>query len=229
MKIVAVITARLTSKRLPGKSLMPICGIPMIEMVHKRLSFSKKINKIVIAIPKNKKNQKLKYHLKKKKYELFEGSENNVLKRFFMAAQIYSADLVVRVTGDCPLIDPKIVDELINKIIKTKKDYITNDNPRTYPDGLGAEVITFKALKKCYKLVQNKFDKEHVTTYIRSSRKFKISYNHYKRDYSHHRWVVDEKNDLKIVKSIYKYFKPRQNFGWLEIIKLAKKKPNIFF
>lgn len=224
MKIVAVVSARLTSKRLPGKTLMPICGIPMIEMVCKRLLFCKKIDKIVIAIPKNKKNTKLKNYLKKRKYEVFEGSEDNVLKRFYLAAKYYKADLVVRITGDCPLIDAGIVDKLIYKIINSKKDYITNDNPRTYPDGLDAEVITFKALKKCYGLVKNKFDKEHVTTYVRSSRKFNIIYDNYKHDFSHLRWVVDEKSDLKVVRKIFQYFKPRLNFSWLEVIRLTKKK-----
>jgi len=228
MKVIAVITARLTSKRLPRKTLMPICGLPMIEMVYKRLSFSRKINKIIIAIPKNNKNKKLREHLKKKKYDIFEGSENNVLKRFYLAAKSHNPNLVVRVTGDCPLTDSSVVDDLINKIISTKKDYITNDNPRTFPHGLDAEVITFKALEKCYKLAKDQFDKEHVTTYIRGSRKFNIIYNKYKHDYSHHRWVVDEKNDLIIVKKIFNYFKPRINFNWLEIINLLKKKPSIF-
>ena len=111
---------------------------------------------------------------------------------------------------------------------ENKKEYITNANPLTYPDGLDAEVMTFRALKKCYKLVKKNYDKEHVTTFIRNSKKFNVIYNQYKKNYSNERWVVDEKSDLIVVKKIFKYFKPRINFGWLEIIKLRKRKPKIF-
>ena len=228
MRIVAIILARLTSKRLPGKTLMPILGMPLIELLIQRLSLSKKINQIVIAIPKNKKNKKLNIYLRKNKHQVFQGAEKNVLKRFYKAAKFYKADLVVRITGDCPLIDSSIVDILINKLIKNKKDFVTNAAPPTFPDGLDAEVMTFKSIKKCYKPAKSSYDKEHVTPYIRNSGKFKILYNHYKKDYSNQRWVVDEKNDFKVVKKIFEYFHPKINFGWLEILKLTKKKPKIF-
>jgi len=228
MKIIAVVVARLTSKRLPGKTLKPILGKPMIELLIRRLSLSKKINQIVIAIPKNKKNKKLDIYLKKNKHQVFQGTEKNVLKRFYTAAKLYKADLVVRITGDCPLIDANIVDNLINKLIKNKKDYITNADPLTFPDGLDTEVMTFGAIKKCYKLAKSSYDKEHVTTYIRNSGKFNVLYNQYKKNYSNQRWVVDEKNDFVVVKKIFEYFSPRINFGWLEIIKLTKRKPKIF-
>ncbi len=228
MRIIAIVTARLTSKRLPGKTLMKILGKPIIELLIKRLSYSKKINKIIVAIPKNNKNKKLKLFLEKKNFFLFQGSEENVLKRFYSAAKHYKADIVVRITGDCPLVDSQIVDGLIKKLIKNKKDYITNANPLTYPDGLDTEIITFKALEKCYKSVTKSYDKEHVTTYIRNSKKFNVMYNQNKIDYSDQRWVVDEKEDFIVVKKIFEYFKPRLNFGWLEIIKLLKKKPKIF-
>lgn len=228
MKIIAVVPARLSSKRLPGKTLMPIVGIPMIELLIQRLSFSKKINQIVIAIPKNEKNKKLNIYLRKNKHQVFQGTEKNVLKRFYKATKLYKADLVVRITGDCPLVDANIVDSLINKLIKNKKDYITNANPKTFPDGLDVEVMTFKAIKKCYNLAKSNYDKEHVTPYIRNSGKFKILYYQYKKNYSNQRWCVDEKNDFKVVKKIFEHFNPRINFDWLEIIKLTKKKPKIF-
>ena len=214
MKIIAVVPARLSSKRLPGKTLMPIVGIPMIELLIQRLSFSKKINQIVIAIPKNEKNKKLNIYLRKNKHQVFQGTEKNVLKRFYKATKLYKADLVVRITGDCPLVDANIVDSLINKLIKNKKDYITNANPKT--------------IKKCYNLAKSNYDKEHVTSYIRNSGKFKILYYQYKKNYSNQRWCVDEKNDFKVVKKIFEHFNPRINFDWLEIIKLTKKKPKIF-
>ena len=135
---------------------------------------------------------------------------------------------MVRITGDCPLVDANIVDSLINKLIKNKKDYITNANPKTFPDGLDVEVMTFKAIKKCYNLAKSNYDKEHVTSYIRNSGKFKILYYQYKKNYSNQRWCVDEKNDFKVVKKIFEHFNPRINFDWLEIIKLTKKKPKIF-
>tara|TARA_Y100000310_G_scaffold64969_1_gene60484 strand:- start:1309 stop:2058 length:750 start_codon:yes stop_codon:yes gene_type:complete len=228
MKILAVVLARLSSKRLPGKALMPILGVPMIELLIRRLSLSKKINQIVIAIPKNEKNKKLNIYLRKNKHQVFQGTEKNVLKRFYKAAKLYNADLVVRITGDSPLIDANIIDSLINKLIKNKKDYIVSNNPATFPDGVDAEVMTFKAIEKCYNLAKSNYDKEHVTPYIRNSGKFKILYHQYKEDYSNQRWCIDEKNDFKVVKKIFEHFKPRVNFGWLEIIKLTKRKPKIF-
>ena len=228
MKIVAIVLARLTSKRLPGKTLMPILGIPMIELLIRRLSLSKKINQIVVAIPKNKKNKKLNIYLRRNKHQVFQGTEKNVLKRFYKAAKFYKADLVVRITGDCPLIDASIVDVLINKLIKNKKDFVTNAAPPTFPDGLDAEVMTFKSVKKCYKLAKNDYDKEHVTPFIRNSGKFNTLYNHYKKDHSNLRWVVDEKDDFEVVKKIFEYFHPRINFSWLEILKLTKRKAEIF-
>ena len=161
-----------------------------------KTSTLKKVSKIVIATTKKKEDKILSKYVVSDKVDIFFGSDSDVYSRFLEIKKLYKPDYIIRITGDCPLIDAGIVDKLIYKIINSKKDYITNDNPRTYPDGLDAEVITFKALKKCYGLVKNKFDKEHVTTYVRSSRKFNIIYDNYKHDFSHLRWVVDEKSDL---------------------------------
>ena len=145
----------------------------IIEILYKRLKKSKKLNEIVIAIPDDKANKKLGTFLKNKKIKVFFGSKYNVLNRYYKAAKKFNANVIVRITGDCPLVDPKIVDQAI-KIFETKKcDYVSNTLKPTYPDGLDTEVFSVESLKKILKSSIKREDKEHVTTYIKRSKNLK--------------------------------------------------------
>ena len=140
--IIAVVQARMTSKRFPGKVLKKIYKeMNSIDLMYKRLSNSKTVKKIVFAIPKNKNNKQLKDYIKLKKYFYYEGKELDVLNRVYCAARKFKAKHVIRLTADCPLIDGKVLDEHINFYIKSKTDYLTNQINRTYPDGYDIEII----------------------------------------------------------------------------------------
>ena len=228
MKVVAIVQARSNSVRLPGKVMKQICGIPMIGLLLKRLSHAKKIDQIVVATSNDKSNEKLIKYIKKEKHQLFVGSEFNVLERYYNAAIKYKADIIVRVTGDNPLTDPKLVDRLIETFQKNDKDYVSAGEPPTYPLGLTAEVISFYTLKKCYNLATSDFDKEHVTSYLKNSGKFSILNIGCDKDYSNQRLTVDEEDDFQVIKSVFEYFQPNINFDWSKILKLLEKNPELF-
>ena len=222
-KIVAIVQARTNSIRFPGKILKSINGVVAIELLLKRLKKSKLLNQIVIATSNQHKNFKLKNFLKKKKIEYYSGSENNVLKRYFETATKYKADVIVRITGDSIIIDPSLVDDFI-KVFKEKKvNYLSNTDPATFPDGLDIEIFDFKTLKTAYNDAKNSYDKEHVTTFIKHSKKFKKHNIKYKENLSNLRWSLDEERDLRVINLICNNFKPNIYFSWKEVLKVIKK------
>ena len=230
MKSVIIVQARTGSSRFPNKVMREINGIPIIELLLKRLTRSKKTQKIVVATTKEKKDDLLFKFIKKIGFDCYRGSEKDVLKRYFEAAKIYKADYVVRVTGDCPLIDPQIIDECL-KIIQLKKaDYVSNIFPPTFPDGLDVEVISFSTLKKINRLANSFAQREGVTKYIRDNKKnFKIiNFKRRGEDLSKLRLTVDEEEDLTLVKKIFEYYRPKIYFNLNSIISLYKKNKNLF-
>jgi len=226
-KIVAIIKNRLTSSRFPNKILQKIENKTLLELLIYRLEKSKYLDKIVLAIPKNKKNELLKNKVKKK-IEIYSGSENDVLDRYFKAAKKFKADTIVRICGDCPLIDPKVVDKIVNFYQNNDFDYVSNTIKPTYPDGLDVEVFNFETLKKTWIRAKSDTDREHVTQYIIHNKKFKKKNISYKKNLSNLRLTVDEKIDLKQIKQIYYQLKNNKNFGINEINRLYKKNPKIF-
>ena len=225
--IVAIIQARLTSSRFPNKIIQKINNKTLIELLINRLEKSKYLNKIVLAVPKNKKNKLLSDKLKKQ-VKIFSGSENDVLDRYFKAAKKFKAETIVRICGDCPLIDPKVVDKIVNFYQKNDFDYVSNTIKPTYPDGLDVEVFNFATLKTTWIKARSNTDREHVTQFIISNKIFKKKNLSYKEDLSNLRLTIDEKIDLKQIKQIYHELKNYKNFGIEEINKLYKKKPKIF-
>ena len=227
MKVLAIVQARLTSSRFPKKILKEIKGKSLIEILIARLKLSTKIDRIIVAIPKNNKEYVLKSKLKKLNIQVFEGSEDNVLDRYYKASKLFNSDYIVRITGDCPLIDSKVVDEVIDLAIKNKLDYASNVCPPTFPDGLDTSVISTSALKYTWKKAKSDFDKEHVVTYIQKNKKFKKSNLKFSKDLSSERWTVDEPEDFQVIKNIFSNFN-NFNFGWKKILSLKKKKPKLF-
>ena len=148
MNTVAIVQARMGSTRLPKKVMKEINSVPVIGLLLNRLSKSKRISEIVLATSKEDLNKPLIDYVNSIGIPVECGSEDNVLERFYNVAKKYEADIVVRITGDCPLVDPKIVDSLIEKFISNNVNYASNINPPTFPDGLDVEVIAFNSLKK---------------------------------------------------------------------------------
>ena len=201
-KTLAIVQARLTSSRFPGKVLEKINNLTLIQILKKRLSLSKKIDQVVFAIPNNKLQKHLKNHLKNINAEIYEGNENNVLDRFYKTAIKYKPNIIVRITADCPIIDAKIIDKLISKAEKNNFDYISNVYPPSFPDGLDVSVFPFKTLEKTWKRAKSKYDKEHVVTYMQKNKKFKKYNLLNSRNLSSIRLTVDEIVDLDVIKKI---------------------------
>lgn len=228
MKIVALVQARMGSTRLPNKVMKPIDGIPMIELLLSRLSKARELDKIVVATSVDERNQPLVDHVQKLGYSCEQGSENDVLDRFVQAARKHQADVVVRITGDCPLVDPELVDEVIRRFKSSGVDYFSNISPPTYPDGLDIEVCTFRALEQTSRETDKPFDREHVTPYLREPGRFNTAAMRYSQDLSTLRWTVDEPADFAVIEKIFQYFLPRTDFAWSEVLNLQQQQPEIF-
>lgn len=228
MKIIAIIQARLGSTRLPNKVVKKIVGKTMIEILLTRLSQSKKINQIIVAAPLSKLNDSLQVLVESLGYECFRGEEKDVLTRYYEAAKKFNADTIIRITGDCPLVDSDLVDDCIKKFEFLKLDYLSNTVPETYPDGLDVEVLTFSSLEKANNEARLSYDREHVTSYIRESTNFKKGSLVNSEDLSKIRWTVDESEDLKVIERVFEYFYPNILFNWKEVLQFQKKYPNSF-
>lgn len=228
MKVLAIIQARLNSQRFPKKVLQKIKGRTLIDILLTRLSKSKIISKIVLATTNNLIDDELAVLVNNLGFDVYRGSENDVLDRFYKATEIYVPEFIVRITADCPMIDPEIVDEVIKQLIHTKSDYCSNNKPPTFPDGFDVEVFTFKSLKKAWEFSSKPYDREHVTPFIyRNPNKFKISTYSYHKNLSELRLTVDEKVDFEVVKKVFHEFESL-NFSINDINKLYETKPDIF-
>lgn len=228
MKVVALIQARMGSTRLPNKVMKPIGGVPMIELLLSRLSRATEVDQIVVATSVDERNQPLAEHVRRLGYACEQGSENDVLDRFVQAARKHQADVVVRITGDCPLVDPGLVDEAIRRFKAANVDYFSNTSPPTYPDGLDIEVCTFKALEQASRETSKLFDHEHVTPYLREPGRFKTAAMQHSQDLSALRWTVDEPADFVVIEKVFRHFHPRTDFTWAEVLNLQLQQPEIF-
>ena len=226
--VLAIVQARYNSTRFPGKVLKKINNITVLEILIKRLSRSEYISKIIVACSKNKKDVAILNICKKLGVNYFAGSEEDVLDRFYKAAKKYKGENIVRITGDCPLIDPKIIDDVISNFFSNNVDYASNTNPPTFPDGFDVEVFKFSALKEAYIKARQLNEREHVTPFIINNKKFKKFNLKNFINYSSLRLTLDEKEDFILIAKIIKYFKSNLNFNLKNILDLYKKKKNFF-
>lgn len=228
MKVVAIVQARMGSTRLPNKVMKPVDGVPMIELLLSRLSRACEVNQIIVATSIDPRNQPLIAHVQQLGYACEQGSENDVLERFVLAARAHQADIVVRITGDCPLVDPELVDAAISRFKGAGVDYLSNVSPPSYPDGLDIEVFTFAALERAQRETDKPFDHEHVTPYLRESGKFATANMQHDEDVSSLRWTVDEPADFAVIEQVFRHFHPRTDFTWIEVLELQRKQPQLF-
>jgi len=219
----------MTSSRLPGKVLKPILGRPMIERQVERLLHSKRIDNLVIATSINQEDDPIKALCTRIGIDCFRGGLENVLDRFYQAARQCNPKHVVRLTGDCPLTDPVLIDELIEFYLEQECDYASNCHEPTLPDGLDAEIFSFTALEQTWKEAVLPSHLEHVTLFIRSHpERFKIVCYKYHQNLSHLRWVVDEPEDLEFVRRIYEILYPvKPDFRTGDILALLEREPKL--
>ena len=228
MKVIAIIQARMGSTRLPNKVMKEIGGKPMIEILLQRLLKAKKIDEIVVATSTNKNNNPLIKFVSGLGFRVIAGSEDDVLGRYVKVIDASGADVAVRITGDCPLVDPNLVDQVIDGLIEFGYDYFSNVNPPTFPDGLDVEAFQANALKKAYTQTNERFDREHVTPFLRNSDLFTKGGITNDQDLSCLRWTVDEPADFKVISDVFDHFSPNIHFGWRDVLELYEGKPELF-
>ncbi len=227
--IVAIIQARVGSTRFLNKVFAPLVGKPFIWHVVERLKYSRKINKILIATTLNKNDDTLAQWAIDNLIEYYRGSEENVLERFYKAAVFTQARIIVRITADDPFKDATIIDRAIGIMETEDLDFVFNNNPPTFPEGLDTEVFTFKALEEAYKNATEEFDKEHVTQYFyKHPDNFRQRNFENSRNISFLRWTVDTEDDYTMVAKIYdSLYKENSVFLMDDILAFLKKNPEI--
>jgi spore coat polysaccharide biosynthesis protein SpsF len=212
-KVMAVLQARFSSTRLPGKVLRPILGEPMLWRQIERIQKARSLDSLLLATSADTSDDKLADAMKSYGVAVFRGNLNNVLDRFYQAVKSSKTipEHVVRLTGDCPLVDPELIDEIVHHHVSSGADYTSNSVQPTYPDGLDVEVMTFSALEEAHREANLPSHFEHVTPYLHQNpAKFKIV--HHRRsgdDLSSLRWTVDEPADFEIVSKIYESLYPQ--------------------
>ena len=229
MKILAIIQARMGSTRLPGKILKEVNGKPLLLYQLERVKKSKLIDRIVIATTTNKNDDLIVSFCEQYNVDYYRGSEEDVLARYYEASQQFGGEVIVRLTSDCPIIDPSIIDKTIKYYINNLPyyDYVSNTIERTYPRGLDTEVFSKKALENTYLKANLERDREHVTAYMYSNPdNFSIGFITNAQDFGKHRWTVDTFEDFQLIELILKkLYKENYFFSMNDVINLLEKNP----
>jgi glutamate-1-semialdehyde aminotransferase/spore coat polysaccharide biosynthesis protein SpsF (cytidylyltransferase family)/predicted dehydrogenase len=226
--VVAIVQARMGSSRLPGKSLADIEGRPMLWHVIQRVKRARLIDRVVVATSTSSADDAIEKMCHENGVTCYRGSEHDVLDRFYAAARGEKAAQVVRITADCPLIDPEVIDRVVRRFERGDLDYASNAMVRSYPDGLDTEVFSFSALERAWHEAGKTSEREHVTPYLRSD-KFRTGNveNNSAALYQHYRWTVDEAQDLEFIRAVYKALRDKESFGMEDVLELIEKNPGL--
>ena len=228
MTVVAIVQARMGSTRLPDKVMKRIGGVPMIELLLSRLGRALEVDEIVLATSHDPRNQQLVDHVASLGFRCFRGSEDDVLDRYYQTASATGADAIVRITGDCPLVDPALVDEIVRAFRTSGADYLSNTSSPSYPDGLDVEVFSMAALAAAWHEAVEPFDREHVTPYLRRTDRFSQGSFQNGEDLSALRWTVDEPADFFVMESVFRHFSPSTQFSWRDVLEFQRDQPDAF-
>lgn len=225
----AIIQARTGSIRLSNKVLLELRGRSVLEHVIRRVRRSRKIEKVIVATTIKKEDDRIVDICKKLSIDYFQGSENDVLGRYYQAAKKFHFSDIVRITADCLMIDPSVIDKVIDLYQKEKLDYMSNVIPPTFPDGLDVEVFSMNALEKCWKEAKLKSAREHVTVYMwQNPGLFKQNHLKSKIDLSDRRWVLDDPKDYEFMKKVYdKLYPSNPNFKLDDLLNFFAENPDI--
>jgi spore coat polysaccharide biosynthesis protein SpsF len=249
MKVVAIIQGRMSSSRLPGKILADIAGQPMLTRVFIRASRSATVTETIFATTTDPSDDPVAEYCDFSGIPFTRGSLFDVLDRYYQTAQGAKADVVVRITADCPLIDPALIDDVVNSVISDQStvDFAANRLPppwnRTYPIGLDTEVCTFSALELAWKEAKEPQHREHVMPYFYegvklitenrsrqtgiSPRGYNIALLHHTTDFGDYRWTVDTPEDLEFMRQVYSRFDGRDDFSWKKVLDLVHNEPQL--
>lgn len=230
-KVVAIIQARMTSSRLPGKVMADICGKPALQRMIERARRAERLDEIVVATTVNATDGPVVELCKRLGVKVFRGDEADVLGRYLNAAGLARAGVIVRLTADCPMIEPTLIDQAVTTFQSGNWDYVSNAVRRTYPDGLDVEVFSREALERAAREAQHPFLREHVTPYINGKRAglphgdFALGDMTFEADFSHVRWAVDTSEDLDRVRRLFALLP--ENFTWLHALAAATREPEL--
>ncbi|MEW6287129.1 MAG: glycosyltransferase family protein [Chloroflexota bacterium] len=252
--VIAIIQGRMSSSRLPGKILADIAGQPMLQRVFVRTSRSASVSQAIFATTTDPSDDPVAEYCDFSGIPFTRGSLYDVLDRYYQTAKQAKADVVVRITADCPVIDPELIDKVVNTVISHQSpvngelfDFACNRLPppyrRTYPIGLDVEVCTFKALEQAWKEAKEPHHREHVMPYLyegvqlitdnrllhtgTSPRGFRIALLHHPTDFGDYRWTVDTPEDLEFMRQVYARFDGRDDFTWKEVLDLVHDNPDL--
>ena len=227
--ILAIIQARMTSQRLPGKVLMTILEKPMLLHQVERVRRSQLIDEIVVATSRESSDDLVFQACSDHEVSIYRGSLDDVLDRFYQLALTKNPKHVVRITADCPLIDSKIIDQVVDLHIRGNYDYTSNVYPHSFPDGLDVEIMRFETLKTVWKEASSKEDREHVTSFIVAHpHQFQIGRLENSQNLSTLRWTVDNLDDFKFVERVYSKLYPKnKNFNMQDILKAIETDPQL--
>lgn len=229
MKTVLIVQARMNSARLPGKVLRVVLGKPLLEIQTQRLARVGGVDEIVVATSVGPADDAIEKFCREKKLICFRGSEEDVLDRFYRAAEVRKAEVVLRICADCPVIDARIVTETLDFFRKTpgKYDYVSNVLERSFPRGMDTEVFSFSALERAHDQAKDKAEREHVTPYLyRHPERFRLGSVKQSKDESSQRWTVDTEEDFRLIQKILESLYPTHpNFTKEDVIELLCKHP----
>ena len=229
MKTVIIVQARIGSSRLPGKVLKEVNGKTLLEHLIVRLRRVRKADQIVVATTIKEEDLPIVDLCKKLDVAFYRGSEEDVLSRYYEAALQYKGDLIVRVTSDCPLIDPSIVDKALTFYIENHNeiDYVSNNLKQTYPKGMDVEIFPFSILKEAHEEAKREREREHVTPFIKYNPiRYRLSNIEYSENFSHYRWTVDTSEDLHLITKILNtLYNDKPEFTMKDIVSVMKSNP----
>ncbi|MBA4375088.1 MAG: acylneuraminate cytidylyltransferase [Anaerolinea sp.] len=231
-KVVAIIQARMSSTRLPGKVLLDLGGRPVLCRMIERVKMAKRVDQVIVATTIEPSDDPIVALCKNECIPVFRGSLPDVLDRYYQAALLYNADIIVRLTGDCPLIDPELIDQTVDALFSAKADFTCNRLPppfkRTYPIGVDVEVCTLDALKRAWQEAVEKHDREHVLPFLYEVEgRFKVIQLNHTEDLGSLRWTLDTPDDLTLLREVIKRLDYRNDFTWLEVLDLFRQDPQL--
>jgi spore coat polysaccharide biosynthesis protein SpsF len=228
MRMVAIIQARMSSTRLPGKVLVDIGGETVLARVVRRLQRATLVEDIVVATTNSAADHAIVRECQRLSVRVFRGEEHDVLDRYYHAAKCIKAKGIVRITSDCPLIDPAITDNTIREFLEHRPDYASNALQRTYPRGLDTEVMSWDALAHAWREARLPYQRAHVTPYIyENPDRFDILPVKGEADYSHHRWTLDTAEDLAFIHAVYDRLDNDDRFSWRDVLALLERQPEL--
>ncbi|MCA0971582.1 glycosyltransferase family protein [Halobacillus litoralis] len=229
-KYCVIIQARMSSTRLPGKIMKEVLGKPLLEYQLERLGYCESVDEIVVATTNNPADDVIVSFCKENGYRVFRGSEDDVLSRYYCTSIEVEADHIIRITSDCPLIDPQVVDKVVESYKKNREQFnlVSNTVKRTFPRGLDVSVFSVKTLKEAFELASKPLDREHVTKYIYENN-YKVLGFENDQDLSNHRWTVDTYEDFLLVKNVIESLYPiKNNFDLYDVIKFLNCNKEIY-